>query len=63
MPKHKLIAEMRNVLTVLVGNTDVDSALLEWARQRNWPIRSAEKYVAPLEDVFVELVKAVPSAD
>jgi ABC-2 type transport system ATP-binding protein len=38
-------------------------ALLEWARARRWPIQSVEKYVPPLDDVFVELVKAVPSAD
>jgi len=38
-------------------------ALLEWAKARRWPIQSVEKYVPPLDDAFVELVKAVPSAD
>jgi len=38
-------------------------ALLEWAKARRWPIRSVEKYVPPLDDAFVELVKEVPSGD
>jgi ABC-2 type transport system ATP-binding protein len=49
-------------LTVSDAGTVVP-ALVEWANKRNWPIRSAEKFVPPLEDAFVELVKAVPSAD
>jgi ABC-2 type transport system ATP-binding protein len=35
-------------------------AVLDWAKARNWPIRSVEKYAPPLDDAFVELVKAVP---
>jgi ABC-2 type transport system ATP-binding protein len=38
-------------------------ALLEWARARNLPIRSVEKYVPPLDDAVVELVKGAPSGD
>jgi len=38
-------------------------ALVEWARNRNWPIRSVEKYAPPLDDAFVELVKGVPGGD
>jgi ABC-2 type transport system ATP-binding protein len=38
-------------------------ALLEWARARRLQIQAVEKYVPPLDDAFVELVKGAPSAD
>jgi ABC-2 type transport system ATP-binding protein len=38
-------------------------ALVEWARARSFPIRSVEKYVPPLDDAFVEIVKGVPGGD
>ena len=38
-------------------------ALLEWARARNLPIRSLEKFAPPFDDAFVELVKGVPGGD
>jgi ABC-2 type transport system ATP-binding protein len=38
-------------------------ALLDWAKARNWPLQSIEKYAPPLDDAFVELVKEVPSGD
>jgi ABC-2 type transport system ATP-binding protein len=38
-------------------------ALVDWAKNRSWPIRSVEKYSPPLDDAFVELVKEVPGGD
>ena len=58
--------QMLNNTTARMSVSDAGTvvpALLEWARARNWPIQSVEKYVPPLDDAFVELVKAVPSAD
>ena len=49
-------------LTVSDAGTVVP-ALVEWAKARNLRIRSVEKYVPPLDDAFVELVKGAPSGD
>ena len=53
----------RTVRLIVSDAGTVVPALVEWAKLRNWPIRSVEKYMPPLDDAFVELVKAVPNDD
>lgn len=49
-------------LVVDEAGTDVPQ-LLEWGKAQNVPIESIEKYTAPLDDVFVELVQQARSKE